>query len=60
MSTFSKDKSKLRYMQATTFVLKDGSHVEGLAADSCVIVGSLYGKSRVDICWNKVEGFILN
>lgn len=60
MSIVSRDKSKLKYMQSATFVLKDGSHVKGLAGDSCVITESLYGKDRVDISWSEVEGFIVD
>lgn len=51
------DRSRLRYGQSYEFILRDGSIVQGVAHDSCVTTGALFGPARKDICWSKVAGF---
>jgi hypothetical protein len=48
---------RLRYGNIYEFALNDNTTVIGTACDSGVIVGSLFGKERRDVCWSKVVGF---
>lgn len=51
------DRSRLRYGQSYEFILRDGPIVRGMAHDSCVTTGALFGPARKDVCWSKVAGF---
>lgn len=50
------DRWRIKFGQCYTFILIDGTIVDGFAHDSCVITGALYGLDRVDICWSRVSG----
>ena len=54
---YETDRRHLRYGQHCEFALSDGTTIEGVACDSCVLTGALFGPNRKDVCWSKVIGF---
>ena len=56
-SQYDTDRARLRFGQSYEFIINDGTVVDCVAHDSCVITGSLFGSERIDICWSKIAGF---